>query len=119
MTFNRTKLGFFTLMGNPALFSLKALESAGADAVGSNCSLVPSDMLDLLAEVKDKVSIPLIMQPNAGVPEVVGEEVVYRISSEEYAAGVVKLAGAGAEIVGGCCGSTPEMIGLVAKALRN
>ena len=117
MTFNRTRRGFFTMMGDPAAESLKALQDRGADAVGSNCTLAPEDMLDLLREVRDSVDLPLIMQPNAGQPEPVGGDIVYRIEPEEFAAGLASLAENGAEIVGGCCGSTPEMIRIAAGML--
>lgn len=118
MTFNRTPRGFFTVMGDEAQESLAALEAAGADAVGANCSLVPGDMLELTDTVRSAVSVPLIMQPNAGQPEISGDEIIYRCSPGKFTEGLVKLAEAGADIVGGCCGSTPEMIALTAKRLK-
>lgn len=118
MTFNRNKRGFFTMMGDKAVDSLKTLQSAGADAVGSNCTLTPPDMLDLLKEVRDKVDVPLLMQPNAGQPEIVDGNIVYKIDPREFAEGLAKLAENGAEVVGGCCGSTPEMMGMADKLVH-
>lgn len=115
MTFNRTKRGFFTMMGDPALKCMEKLQEAGADAVGSNCTLMPEDMVELTESVWSAVSVPLIMQPNAGQPEIQGSEVVYKIDPEEFAYGLLRISDAGANIVGGCCGSTPEMI---AKAVK-
>ena len=112
LTFKKTRRGFFTEMGDPAVESLKALQDAGADAVGANCTLEPSEMLELLRAVRDAVSVPLIMQPNAGQPEIVDGKIVYRIEPRAFAEGLVRLREEGAEIVGGCCGSTPEMIAL-------
>ena len=110
ITYNKTVRGYFTMMGDKAAEWTKTLAEAGADAVGANCTLDPEDMIDLVKLMKDTVSIPVIFQPNAGKPEAVDGEIVYKFNPDEFADGLVRLAEAGADIVGGCCGSTPEMI---------
>ena len=117
MTFKRTRQGFFSEMGDPAVESLKFLQDAGADAVGANCTLTPDDMLELLREVRKEIQIPLIMQPNAGQPEIDGDEIFYKIEPRVFAEGLIMLAGEGAEIIGGCCGSTPGMMKIVSSLL--
>ena len=117
MTFNKTKRGYFTVMGDKAADCMKQLVEAGADAVGANCTLVPPEMVDLVMEMKDTVEVPVIVQPNAGQPEAVDGEIVYNVDPREFAEGLVKLHQAGAEMVGGCCGSTPAMIRLTAQLL--
>ena len=118
MTFRQTPRGFFTVMGDEATTSLNKLAEAGAWVVGANCTLVPHEMLKMLETVRKNVAAPLIMQPNAGQPELLSGEVVYRMSGEVFAEGLVKLAEAGADIVGGCCGSTPEMIALAGDRIN-
>jgi methionine synthase I (cobalamin-dependent) len=110
MTFKKTKRGFFSLMGDPADKALRALQDAGADAVGCNCTLEPPEMLELLRIIRPHLAIPLIMQPNAGQPEIAGDKIVYKVESEVFAQGLSALASEGADIIGGCCGSTPEMM---------
>jgi len=117
MTFNRTRRGFFTVMGDPAADSFKKLEAEGADAVGSNCTLTPEGMLELYWNFRSAVEVPVIIQPNAGQPELIEGDVVYRMEAAEFAEGLFLLAQEGAEIVGGCCGSTPEMISLARERL--
>lgn len=110
LTFNKTRRGFFTMMGDKAVDSLEALGDAGADAVGSNCTLMPYDLLELTKTVRGAVNVPLIIQPNAGQPEIINGEIIYLIDPDDYAEGLTKIVDAGADIVGGCCGSTPEMM---------
>ncbi|MFB0919620.1 MAG: bifunctional homocysteine S-methyltransferase/methylenetetrahydrofolate reductase [Oscillospiraceae bacterium] len=84
------------------------------DIFGLNCSSGPNHMLKLLREISDPDK-PIIAMPNAGYPTLVGSRVYFENNSDYFAQGLVELAGAGASIIGGCCGSTPEHI---AKARR-
>lgn len=118
MTFNKTKRGFFTIMGDPAVKCMEKLQESGADAVGSNCTLLPEEMVELTESIRNSVSVPLIMQPNAGQPEIEGTEVIYRIEPEDFARGLLRISDAGADIIGGCCGSTPEMIKMTVDLLN-
>ena len=69
LTFNQTPRGFFTLMGNPVAASMQQLRDVGAAAVGANCSLGSDSMIGLAEQIRASVDIPVIIQPNAGMPQ--------------------------------------------------
>jgi 5-methyltetrahydrofolate--homocysteine methyltransferase len=117
LTYNRTQKGFFTMMGDGVAKSVNALEDAGADAVGSNCSLGSADMIDLTAEIRSATRRPVMIQPNAGKPVVIDDSVTYQQTPLEFAADCRKIKVAGAGMIGGCCGTTPEFIRELAKAV--
>lgn len=117
MTFEVRKRGFFTIMGDPLPASLAALADAGAEAVGCNCSVTSSVMVGMVSEARRSVKTPIVAQPNAGQPRVTPEGTVYDASSEEFARDVVAMVEAGAHLVGGCCGTTPEFIACARAAL--
>ncbi|MBN2199207.1 MAG: homocysteine S-methyltransferase family protein [Candidatus Aminicenantes bacterium] len=111
LTFNRTRRGFFTLMGDSPARGLADLEKAGAAAVGANCTLDSADMADLVEIMRTATSLPLIAQPNAGQPQVgPGGEVVYSQGLEDYVSHFPRILDNGARLIGGCCGTTPETI---------
>jgi 5-methyltetrahydrofolate--homocysteine methyltransferase len=117
MTFEARKRGFFTIMGDPLANSLVALAEAGADAVGFNCSVTSEVMVAMVEEARRTVTVPIVAQPNAGMPRVTPEGTVYGESPDAFASGVVALVNAGASLVGGCCGTTPEFIARARAAL--
>ena len=86
------------------------LEGLRVDALGMNCSLGPDLMLNIIGEFKKYSSLPVIVNPNAGLPEVVDGETVFNIGADEFSDYMVSLAEGGASILGGCCGTTPEFI---------
>ena len=88
----------------------RAAEDWGADAVGLNCSVGPAVVLDGLERMAAATSLPLSAQPNAGLPRVVGDRKMYLTSPDYTARYALRLIDAGARIVGGCCGTTPEHI---------
>jgi 5-methyltetrahydrofolate--homocysteine methyltransferase len=110
MTFTRTKNGFFTMMGESVSQCTDALENAGADLLGANCTLNSSDIIDLTAELKASTRLPLLIQPNAGKPVTRQGVTRYEQSPSEFAADAVKIKAAGADMIGGCCGTSPEFI---------
>jgi len=118
MTFERRRRGTFTIMGDPLVASLLALEAAGADAVGFNCSVAPPEMVDMVREAAPSVRAPLSAQPNAGQPRVTPSGVTYDASAETFARDLVAMVDAGAALVGGCCGTTPRFIREARKALE-
>ncbi|MCH8954662.1 bifunctional homocysteine S-methyltransferase/methylenetetrahydrofolate reductase [candidate division KSB1 bacterium] len=94
------------------------LDKWGADVVGINCSVGPPPMMDALEKMVHVTKKPIIIQPNAGNPRVVEERNMYLASAEymgEYALRFIK---AGARLVGGCCGTTPEYIKTMEKSVR-
>ena len=86
------------------------LEGMGADAIGLNCSVGPADALDVLKRMLAVASVPVIINPNAGLPEIVGGRAVYDLSPDEFASYMALAARMGASVIGGCCGTTPEYI---------
>jgi homocysteine S-methyltransferase len=106
-----------TAFGEAASHALATLAMAGADAVGMNCTLGPQETHDIFSKLPSSIAVPLSVMPNAGYPSVVHGRNVYLSSPDylrEYASAFVE---AGAAIVGGCCGTTPEHIRAMARAL--
>lgn len=83
------------------------LEGMGVDAFGMNCSVGPQNMLSLLPELLECASVPIILNPNAGLPKMVDGDTVYDMSPDEFAKIMSEACKMGATIVGGCCGTTP------------
>ena len=84
------------------------LEGIGVDALGLNCSVGPDKMLNIIDRFTANASVPVIANPNAGLPVVECGETVYNIDADEFSEYMVKLAENGVNILGGCCGTTPE-----------
>ncbi|MGA2374555.1 MAG: bifunctional homocysteine S-methyltransferase/methylenetetrahydrofolate reductase [Candidatus Sulfotelmatobacter sp.] len=94
------------------------LEDWGADVIGCNCSVGPVAMLGAIERVRAVTSLPLSAQPNAGIPRSVEGRNIYLCSPEYMASYARKFVAAGARIVGGCCGTTPDHIRVMKSALR-
>lgn len=107
-----------TMMGTDPTTAAVVLEALGADAVGANCSGGPAELLSVLQEMAQVTSLPLVVQPNAGLPRLVDGRTVFEQTPETMAAYAVKLLEAGAWIIGGCCGTTPEHIQAISQALQ-
>jgi 5-methyltetrahydrofolate--homocysteine methyltransferase len=117
MTFEPTPRGYFTVMGVSVEKAVAGLEAAGADVVGSNCGTGISDMVEVARQMVRATRRPLIIQPNAGLPESRDGQVVYRETPEAMAARVPELVELGVAIVGGCCGTTPEHTRAIRRAV--
>jgi methionine synthase I (cobalamin-dependent) len=117
LTYNRTPKGFFTMMGDGVVKAAEALEGAGADAVGSNCGLGSAEMVELTAAIRAATRKPVLIQPNAGKPLAVDGAAVYRQSAADFGADGLRIKAAGADMIGGCCGTTPEFIKALARAV--
>jgi 5-methyltetrahydrofolate--homocysteine methyltransferase len=90
---------------------------AGADVLGSNCGNGIEQMIDIVKEFREHTDMPLLIHANAGVPQLVGGKTVFRQSPEDMAARVGEIVSAGANIIGGCCGTTPEHISAMKAAI--
>jgi len=110
MTFDKMKRGYFTMVGDRIGDSLAALHDVGADVVGFNCSVTPIIMLSMLEEARAACGCPLIAQPNAGDPRPTPTGVEYDALPGPFVIDLVALLDAGASVIGGCCGTTPEFI---------
>ena len=113
LTYNRTKKGFFTIMGDSLEKCIKALENV--DVIGANCTLGSKDMIELLKKAVELTDKPFSVKPNAGQPRIEGIKTYYDQPIEEFAEDIRKMIELGAKIVGGCCGTSPKTI----KAIRN
>ncbi|MBO1305056.1 homocysteine S-methyltransferase family protein [Enterococcus sp. 669A] len=99
-----------TFVGTDPLTAVLTLQSLGIDAVGVNCSLGPVELSPVVETILRYAKIPVMVQANAGLPEMEDGQTVYRISVAEYGEAVETLVKKGVQIVGGCCGTTPEFI---------
>ena len=105
--------------GGNAVEAAVSLEAAGADAVGINCSVGPDQLVSVVRNIKENVSIPVIAKPNAGMP-VIDEKgnAVYSMNAEDFASYMKVLIESGASVVGGCCGTTPAFIKALHDSIR-
>jgi len=109
-----------TLYGTDPATAIIVLQSLGADAVGVNCSAGPDAMLPIIEEMKKYAIVPLIAKPNAGFPQVNPDgQTVYDMDADSFAGYMAELVQAGASIIGGCCGTTPEFIKKTVEATKS
>jgi methionine synthase I (cobalamin-dependent) len=120
LTFNLNPRGYFTLMGETVEAVVEAALRDGATLVGANCTLGSTDFVQLAKELVAAAAgrIPVLVQPNAGEPELVNARAVYHKDADEFADEVAQMAAAGCRAVGGCCGTTPDFLARVAARLR-
>jgi homocysteine S-methyltransferase len=95
------------------------LEELGADVVGLNCSVGPQTMLGAVERIRPLTGLTISVQPNAGLPKEVDGRKIYMVSPEYMAEYARRLIQVGAKFVGGCCGSTPQHLAEMAKAIRS
>lgn len=86
------------------------LEGLRVDALGLNCGLGPVEMLPVVRALKDCTSVPLIVNPNAGIPQLEDGKTVFRVTPDAFADAMAQIAECGVSVLGGCCGTTPEHI---------
>jgi methionine synthase I (cobalamin-dependent)/5,10-methylenetetrahydrofolate reductase len=106
-----------TAFGERAADALHTLVAAGADAAGINCTLGPQETLEVFTQLASQVPAPLSVMPNAGYPTLIRGRMVYNASPDYFREYSLEFAEAGAAIIGGCCGTTPEHIRAMARAL--
>ena len=100
-----------TLYGSDAAASAITLEAMGASAIGANCSTGPDKMEEVIRNMAQVTRIPIIAKPNAGLPSVdANGNTEYDMDADTFTEEIERLIGAGASILGGCCGSTPAYI---------
>ena len=105
-----------TFLGCGVASMALTLSGLGADAIGINCSLGPLEMAPLVDELKRWTDLPLLLKPNAGLPDPAGGG--YDIGPEQFAAALAGLGRAGVQLLGGCCGTGPEHIALLRRELE-
>ena len=106
------------LFGGSAVEAVTTLQEMGACAVGLNCSVGPDQLRAVVAEMKKVARVPVIAKPNAGMPVITETgQAVYSMDAQRYAAAMMDLVDAGASVIGGCCGTTPDHIRAVRALL--
>ncbi len=121
LAFDHLRNGLFrTMMGVAPEKAAQAALDAGADIVGANCgtSMTTGDFARVAEAMRRVTDRPIIVQANAGTPELVDGRAVYRLAPEALADGMAEVVAAGANIVGGCCGTTPAHIAELARRLK-
>jgi 5-methyltetrahydrofolate--homocysteine methyltransferase len=117
VTFDRKKRGFFTMMGNSPEDCIAALSDAGAAAVGANCSIGSDAMLELCPQLVEAARLPVIVKPNAGLPDTEEGRPVYRQDPADFARDMAAAVRLGARAAGGCCGTDARFIAALKKEL--
>ena len=106
------------LTGGSVDSTVALLEGLRVDALGVNCGLGPEQMIPIVKRLTEVCSVPVIVNPNAGLPRTEGGRTVYNVGPKEFAGWMEKIAEMGVQAVGGCCGTTPEHIRLTAERVR-
>lgn len=107
------------LTGADVRTACAVVEGLGADAIGFNCGLGPKQMLPLVEELEKHASIPIIVMPNAGLPESVNGETIFNVDPEEFASYMTQIAKMGVSYLGGCCGTTPAHLKAMIEATKD
>jgi methionine synthase I (cobalamin-dependent) len=125
MSFDKGEAGFRTMMGVDVTTAVSRMVALGVDVVGFNCGTANLDeYIELAKEYVAAVGarhaspVQVFAEPNAGKPELVDDQAVYRVTPEEFASAVGRIQKAGIHILGGCCGTSPAFIGAVAGKLK-
>jgi len=117
MTFGNTPQGFFTMMGASVKTAAAELEKAGANIVGSNCGEGMENMVRIAREFRQYAQVPVAIQGNAGLPKTEGTSLIYSEDPEFVAGKASEMLALGVQIIGGCCGTTPEHIRAIRKVV--
>ncbi|MCX7679093.1 MAG: homocysteine S-methyltransferase family protein [Spirochaetes bacterium] len=118
MTFEYTSKGFYTVMGASIERSANELESRGADIIGSNCGNGIEKMVMIAREFRKYTKLPIIVQPNAGLPQIKNGKILYPETPEFFSRYIPILRDIGVSIIGGCCGTTPDHIAIIRNMLN-
>jgi 5-methyltetrahydrofolate--homocysteine methyltransferase len=121
MTFDKTVSGEFrTMMGISPAEMVDTLKSSGASVIGANCGNGIADMIGIVKEIRQvNAEIPVLIHANAGMPHYCDGETTFPESPEDMAGRVGDIIAAGANIIGGCCGTTPDHICEVRKVVAS
>ena len=107
------------LTGADVRTACAVVEGLGADAIGFNCGLRPKQMIPLVEELEKHASIPILVMPNAGLPESVNSETIFNVDPDEFASYMTQIAKMGVSYLGGCCGTTPAHLKAMIEATKD
>ena len=119
MTYDRGPRGFFTMMGITPEAAAEQLSTAGADIVGSNCGIAIEDMVEIIAAFRSATDRPILAHINAGIPRIEAGKIIYPDLPVYMAEQMERVVEAGANIVGGCCGTGPDHVRAFHAHLRS
>lgn len=108
-----------TVTGTDPVTAVITLQNLGADVIGCNCSLGPQEMLPIVELMKEYAKVPLLVKPNAGLPTVVNGKTSYNLGIEEFVEYTKALLDAGANLIGGCCGTNHKYISALKQLVEN
>ncbi len=106
-----------SLTGSSPEVFVETMQNLGVVALGTNCSAGPEQMVPVVEEMLAYAKVPVLVEPNAGLPELIDGETVFRLDPETFAQKTAKFAAAGVQLLGGCCGTTPDHIAALKRAV--
>lgn len=118
MTFDKGPRGLFTMMGVRPDGAAEGLAEAGAEVVGTNCGLPIEPVIEIVAAMRQATDRPILAHVNAGLPRIIKGQIVYPDTPDEMGPAWPRLVAAGANVVGGCCGTGPDHIRAIVRSLR-
>jgi 5-methyltetrahydrofolate--homocysteine methyltransferase len=120
LTYKKTRRGYYTIMGDSLQKCVETLDGEKIEVIGSNCTLISGEMIDIVKETQKHTSKPISVKPNAGQPEVNDQGITYyKQSVAEFVRDIGVMIQDGAKIVGGCCGTSPETIEAIRKLINS
>ena len=117
MTFDSGPDQTATMMGSSPEDLVALAEAEGAAAVGANCGLGPENYVKVTEKLRNATDLPVWIKANAGQPTVQDGKTVFPMTAEQFASYVPRIIDAGANFIGGCCGTTPEFIRAIRTAV--
>ncbi|MCU0343635.1 MAG: homocysteine S-methyltransferase family protein [Ignavibacterium sp.] len=119
-TFDKSESGYKTLMGVSPHQMAESLIAYSVDIIGANCGTGYKDMIEITKMIREfSINIPIIIQANAGLPVIENGQLIYSETPERIKEIIPELIDAGANIIGGCCGTTPEHIKVISEIVGN
>ena len=107
-----------TMMGVSAGVAVQKLSAAGADVIGANCGQGIEAFLPICTRLREASDLPIWMKPNAGLPEIIDDQVVFRTTAGEFSEYIPGLVAAGAGFIGGCCGTDRGFVEAIRKTVE-
>lgn len=117
MTFDKTEAGVRTSWGVDAAMAVERLSAAGADVIGANCGNGVEIVIEVIRQMRSLTPLPLLAQPNAGIPEIIDNQIVYKETPQSMSKKLREILDIGVNILGGCCGTTPKHIRMFRKLI--
>ena len=117
MTFDKTETGVRTSWGVDAAMAVERLSAAGADVIGANCGNGVEIVIEVIRQMRSLTPLPLLAQPNAGIPEIIDNQIVYKETPQSMSKKLREILDIGVNILGGCCGTTPKHIRMFRKLI--